>query len=534
MQSIHSKLLLVSTRNKLRFVKFLYFLIRPFVRQKDLVINRNGLSWNVDLKEAIDLNIFLTGRYEPELSIKMEEIIKEGDVVLDIGANVGGHALPLTKMVGSEGRVYAVEPTDFAFDKLQKNIEMNPEIRSRISPIKTFLTDTSKNNIPKSVSASWSIEGGMSDEKRNQLDMGFAKEITDATVLTLDELVDSLNLEKLNAIKLDVDGHEVEILKGAANTVEKFSPVFFIEFAPIHYEALKTTFHEQVELLVDYGYSFEDVLGKKLPSDPQEIMNSIPRGTLVNVVARRLGQSEIRRRKNAERLETLKEKLKSYMAGQQQSWSYLKVIRPGYASKKLYAIYMTETYHYTFHNSRNQAVIPARRDEMDINYMKFCLHHAEEEAGHEMMAFNDIRKLGFNLRKDNLPEPLPATQELIRYIYETAEKGNPLARLGYSFWAERVYSYIAPLLQLMKVVGIGGKSMTFFNEHSDIDAKHAEEVDEAIIRFARTEEDWAAIEECMIGTLDRTIKMTHEVLGEYDKLRDKTPTRYDHILGVSE
>ena len=83
----------------------------------------------------------------------------------------------------------------------------------------------------------------------------------------------------------------------------------------------------------------------------------------------------------------------------------------------------------------------------------------------------------------------------------------------------------------MKIgVGIKNNSMTFFNEHSEIDDQHAQEVDRAILRFAKTEDDWEAIEKCMLGSLDRTIKMTHEVLAEYDKFRAGENTRYDGIL----
>jgi FkbM family methyltransferase len=533
--TLNEKFLLVSTKNKLILVRFLSLItqkiLQSFGKQtSSLIATRKGINWELNLNEAIDFNIYLTSQYEIELARKMNEHILPGSIIIDIGANIGGHTLPLSKIVDAHGHVYAIEPTDFAFAKLQKNLALNPLLNSRVTPIKVFLNDGSSNR-PERVSASWSIDQKINIKERNQLDMGFGKSIENANTMSLDQLVHELNLERLDAIKIDVDGYEVEVLRGAKHTIEKFSPLIFIEFSPIHYEALSTTFQEQVEILVNHGYTFEDVLGNELPNSANELINYIPRGTLINVFAYKKSISTIKKQQNETRLQELKKRLSDYMASQRESWSYLKVIKLGYASKKLYAIYMLETYHYTFHNSRNQAAVAARKDEMDINYMKFCLHHAEEEAGHEMMAFSDIKRLGYSLTKDKLPQPLPATQELIHYIYDIAENANPLARLGYSFWAERVYSYISPLLKLMKVaVGIPNKSMSFFNEHSDIDAKHAKEVDEAIIRYAKTDDDWKAIEECMIGTLDRTIRMTHEVLAEYDKLRDGKTTRYDFLF----
>lgn len=533
---IFERYFIPSTKKKLEFVRLLSLFIqymRNLIQLKNtqLQIQRKGINWEVDLNEAIEFNIFLTSEYEPELAKKMKEYIRVGDTVIDIGANIGAHTLPLAQLVGKNGHIYAIEPTDYAIEKLKKNIDLNPNLKDRITTLQAFLADITT-TLPESVSASWSINKTIRSENRNQLDMGFGKSIENATKITLDELVEErLKLSRLDAIKIDIDGYEVDLLRGAEKTLERFSPLIFIEFSPIHYEGQKTNFEEQVNILTEHGYTFKDSYGNELTNDPNEIIKKIPRGVLLNVIAQKTSIGQRKKIKNTLKLKQLKEKLNEYMKKQRQSWSYLKVMKPGYASKKLYAIYMIETYHYTYHNSRNQAAVATRKDPLDINYMKFCLHHAEEEAGHEMMAFSDVRKLGFDIHLDQLPKPLPSTQELIDYIYDVAQNHNPVARLGYSFWAERVYSYIKPLLTLMKYgARIPNKSMTFFNEHSDIDAKHAEEVDEAIIRFARTDEDWEAITECMLGTLDRTIKMTHEVLHEYDKILNNEPTRYDHIL----
>ena len=536
---LHSRLLLVSTRSKMRLMQILAAPIRIFRSllgrpTRDLIVRREGITWSLDLSEAIEANLYLTGRYEPELADLMDRTLSHGSVVLDIGANLGAHTLPLAKKLGPEGRVIAVEATDFALKKLKQNLALNPQLEARVTPIHAFLCDSERTDLPAYVSASWSLKGGLTSPSRNALDLGYAKPILGAQTLTLDELVKDLRLERVDAIKLDVDGHEVTVLRGARNTLQKHSPLVFIECSPIHYEAMKTSFREQLDLLLAEGYRFEDVFGRELPSDPDRIRASIPRGTLINILAKKPAHQESLDLKNLneQRLERLKHRLTAYMAGQKDSWSYLKVIRPGYASKELYAIYMIETYHYTFHNSRNQARVATRKEPIEIPYLKFCLHHAEEEAGHELMALHDVKSLGFPADIATLPEPLPATQELIRYLDEVAETGNPLARLGYSFWAERVYDYISPLLSLMKVgVGIPSKSMSFFTAHSTIDAKHAIEIDRALIRFAKTEADWEAIEACMIGSLDRTIKMTHEVLAEYDRTRAGEPTRYDAILG---
>ncbi|MCB9091770.1 MAG: iron-containing redox enzyme family protein [Halobacteriovoraceae bacterium] len=206
------------------------------------------------------------------------------------------------------------------------------------------------------------------------------------------------------------------------------------------------------------------------------------------------------------------------------------LMTPGFVDKRLYAIYMTETYHYTKHNARNQAIVATRQEDMNPGYMRFCLNHAREEVGHELMALKDIQKLGFDVSEQTLPRPLVSTQALIAYLYYISHNENPVGRLGYSFWAERVYQFIRPLLGLMETgLKIPKSAMTFFNEHSDIDAKHAEEVDEAISRYVTNEEDYKIVEEIMLNSLKLTFEMTNEVIAEFQKVKDSKETRYYYL-----
>lgn len=229
-------------------------------------------------------------------------------------------------------------------------------------------------------------------------------------------------------------------------------------------------------------------------------------------------------------VEKLKKRLELEMENLQQSPNLFKVLEEGFADKRLYGIYLTETYHYTFHNSRNQALVATRKEAMNINYIKYCLKHANEEAGHEMMAFHDLKNLGFEVSINDLPKPLCSTDALIAYLYYVSEYGNPVARLGYSFWAERSYEYIQPLLNLLSdSLNIEKKSMTFFNEHSEIDEQHAIDVENAIAKYAKNEADWQDIEDCMVNSLLLTSRMLDEVLEEFIKLKETDNSRYKFL-----
>ncbi|MBS1970541.1 MAG: iron-containing redox enzyme family protein [Bdellovibrionales bacterium] len=230
-------------------------------------------------------------------------------------------------------------------------------------------------------------------------------------------------------------------------------------------------------------------------------------------------------------LKQLKERLTQEFMKLGSSPYLAQVMEPGFADKRLYGLYLLETYHYTYHNARNQALVATRPERMDVRYAKFCLKHAEDEMGHELMALHDLKNLGYDVPdEDHLPKPLTATETLIAYLYHVSRNGHPLARLGYSFWAEQSYGYIQPLLEMISGgLGVPNKAMTFFREHSSIDEVHAKQVEETIERFAKTKEDWSAIEECMVNSLILTARMMDQVFEDFMKVKAGETARVPFI-----
>lgn len=217
----------------------------------------------------------------------------------------------------------------------------------------------------------------------------------------------------------------------------------------------------------------------------------------------------------------------------EKSWEQLlaksrltKAILSGEATKTLYAIYMLETFHYTAHNARNQALV-GERDASNPVYTKFCFDHAAEEVGHEQMALHDLKKMGFEGVEQNIPRPLPQTETLIAYIYWVSATGNPLQRLGYSYWAENCYRYINPVIDKLRItLSLTPGQLTFFIAHSDIDSKHFEEIKTVIERTCKSQKDLDDITAVASVTLDLTGKMLDGVFDEYVALESGRPSRY--------
>ena len=201
---------------------------------------------------------------------------------------------------------------------------------------------------------------------------------------------------------------------------------------------------------------------------------------------------------------------------------------------ELYTIYMLETFHYTAHNARNQAAAGIQHAAHNAMYAKFCFEHAAEETGHEKMALHDLRALGIAVDEESLPPPLPETETLIGYLYWISTNGNPYRRLGYSLWAESSYQYINPIVsKVQETLSLTDSQLTFFRAHSEIDDEHAKQVRQTILRTCKKEEDWVALRDVALTSLDLTGRMLEGVYNDYRQLQDGVSPRFGSTLSLS-
>lgn len=248
------------------------------------IVRRGGIRWSLDLKEGVDLSIYLLGGFEPRTLRRYNGLIADGFVVLDIGANVGAHTLPLAQLVGPSGKVIAFEPTKYAFDKLLNNVRLNPHLSSRIMANQSMLVRSIKDELPSAIYSSWPLEkaSDLHADHRGRL-----KSTKGADAQTLDKYVERGDVDRLDFIKLDVDGHEHEVIQGARATLEKFRPAIVLELAPYVYSGRSDEFDGLLELLWGMGYLLTDlVTGAALPRDPKKVRKLIPAQGGMNSLAR--------------------------------------------------------------------------------------------------------------------------------------------------------------------------------------------------------------------------------------------------------
>jgi len=187
-------------------------------------------------------------------------------------------------------------------------------------------------------------------------------------------------------------------------------------------------------------------------------------------------------------------------------------VESGGCSRELYRVTLGQIYHYTRHNSVNQAVTALRADPEQLGLLRFVYGHAREELGHEQMALHDLESLGL-LPEGRVEEPpLPATDALIHYLYGVALREGPIPRLGYSYWAESVYGHIGPLLmEATRSLGLTRRNLTFFAAHSELDTQHAAQVRQAICRVVKTSAQAEALHRVAVTSLWLTLQMLEQV-----------------------
>jgi len=239
---------------------------------------------DLDLDEGIDLSIYLFGAYEPRTLSAYSSMIRPGDVVFDIGANIGAHTLHFARLTGEKGRVYAFEPTDFPVAKLHSNLRLNPELAARVSVHQCFLVAEAAAALPATIVSSWPIA-----HKHHDLDpehLGKPKSLAAAHAITADDFVREANIDRIDFVKLDVDGHEHTVLRGFSDTLRRFRPAMLIELAPFVFEGGNAhEFDEFITFLVGLGYEFSDAqTGRPVPVDADALRCLIPHGSGLNVL----------------------------------------------------------------------------------------------------------------------------------------------------------------------------------------------------------------------------------------------------------
>jgi FkbM family methyltransferase len=278
----------MKTVHKIRAARMIYHAIhagRALLGRNDReIVVRDSLTYDLDLSEGIDLGIYLGNFYERQTRSALSKLVSPGSLVLDIGANIGAHTLHLAQLVGPAGRVLAFEPTDFAFRKLRRNLDLNPSLASRVELFHCFLTANDGVSVPNDIYSSWplAVEEGLHAKH-----LGREMKTEMAQARSLDSILAEQADRKVQLVKLDVDGFECDVLRGANSLLRDTRPIFVMELAPYLLEERGASLDQLASCFIPNGYAFYDErTHKRLPASVKELQGLVTSGESVNIIAR--------------------------------------------------------------------------------------------------------------------------------------------------------------------------------------------------------------------------------------------------------
>jgi len=277
---------MLSTRSKIRIARALSRVARAIRfgdrNASDVVARRAGLNWLLDLNEGIDLSIYVLGAFERSTVSAYRRMIHPGDVVLDIGANIGAHTLHFAQLVGPTGMVIAYEPTQYAINKLRRNLSLNPDLAARVSAVQVMLTDCGGGVPEESIYSSWPLRINSTVHPAHR---GALKSTAGAIATSLDEHLRAVGVSMVNFIKMDVDGFECHVLAGAEQSLWRFRPRILMELMPHLYPERGKRIHDLLWIFESVGYKMYSLKGQALSMDPETISGAIRPGSSINVLA---------------------------------------------------------------------------------------------------------------------------------------------------------------------------------------------------------------------------------------------------------
>ncbi|MCA1798608.1 MAG: FkbM family methyltransferase [Xanthomonadaceae bacterium] len=211
------------------FIKVLFAPILVTIRSGPL----QGCRWSLTTGKN-----FLTGKYEPEKTAMLAAEVRPGDIVFDIGAHVGYFTVLMSQAVGADGRVYAFEPRPLNLRFLRRHVAVNG-----CGNVEIF--DTSVGNRPGTArleTRTGTGTGHISESGNIEVDM-----------VSVDALVDSGRLPAPTFIKVDVEGGEMMVLRGALRVLERHRPRMMLA---THGAAID---RQCREFLTPLGYTMTDI-----------------------------------------------------------------------------------------------------------------------------------------------------------------------------------------------------------------------------------------------------------------------------------
>jgi FkbM family methyltransferase len=258
-------------------------IMRDFQKREDeKIIKKRDDLWNdlfrgkdffeFNLNSDVKMNLYkdsvlsrlMFEGFEKEETDYLFSVLKEGDVFVDIGANVGLFSLIASTIVGKNGKVISFEPAPKTFARLIENVKLNDlkNIDTRnigLSNVNDELTFyVSKNGYD-----AWNSFAPSQDNK--------LESSIQVSVSTLDVELENIEKSKIKLIKMDVEGWEKFVLKGGREFFTNYRPIVMVEFTEENTFNAGYPVYDVFDIMIDFGYEWFTIKQGELISEKKRL-----------------------------------------------------------------------------------------------------------------------------------------------------------------------------------------------------------------------------------------------------------------------
>lgn len=208
------------------------------------IAKRNQITYELDISDYMEYVLYFGIDAEPRNVLN--NLIKNDTVILDIGTNIGETLLNFAK-INQNGMNYGFEPVPYLYKRAIKNISLNKFLNIRVNNI--ALSDKEESlffQMPTNNNS-----GGIAMSKNTNIGSQEVKAIK------LDDFLLKNSISKVDFIKIDVEGFEMNVLKGAVETLKTHKPTMFIELDDKNLKKQNSSAKELVVFLINIGYTIK-------------------------------------------------------------------------------------------------------------------------------------------------------------------------------------------------------------------------------------------------------------------------------------
>ena len=210
------------------------------------ICERDGIRYSLDISDYMQYCIYFGIEIEPRDTLY--SLVKNGTTVIDVGTNIGETLLNFANL-NPDGRNIGFEPVPYLYEKAKINIDLNKFanielVNKGLSSAEETLSfhEAGENN-----------SGGTFLMRENNKDS-----VRSVEAVRLDDFAKHNRLEKIALIKIDVEGFEMEVLKGASEVLRNFKPTLFVEIDDTFLARQQSSAEAIFDFLVSHGYKIKN------------------------------------------------------------------------------------------------------------------------------------------------------------------------------------------------------------------------------------------------------------------------------------